>query len=221
MVKSANSGGAAPHGVPVVELVHRAEPVVGFIDKTKTEIDFGVLGAKVISGSEAFRKFDGLSQTAGLNAAGNLRGMVVSGRWSTVFRHLSTFEEASKNLGYYAAIAAGIAESAPQISAVAKSSDSVAVKGMRMSVIASTISQRVLLGSIPFGVHLIYTSLEGYFGLAGLMGATQTSAKGIEVLKSADTLVQTTFKTITDANWQGQQVWTVIDFVTTPRAAGR
>ncbi len=86
------------------------------------------------------------------------------------------------------------------------------MKGMQISAIASTIAQRALLGAIPAGTHLIYRSLEGWCMLFGLAGGQTQAAAGIKTLKYADTLVQTSFQSLTDT--KNQSKW-IIDIVTT------
>ena len=55
------------------------------------------------------------------------------------------------------------------------------------------------------------------FGLAG--GKAQAaSAEGIRTLHSADTLVNTTFQTVTDTDVQSNAIWTVINVFTKPRS---
>ena len=124
-----------------------------------------------------------------------------------------------ENAGYLAAVAVGIVESAPKIEAIVSSSDNAALKGMQISATVGTIAQRALLGVVPAGAHLIYRSLEGWCRIVGLAGAKAEPAASqcIEVLQHADTLVQTTFKTVTDTSNQSKVIWSVIDFVTSPR----
>jgi len=145
--------------------------------------------------------------------------MIVSTKWRTLFQHTSEVGDAMDNIGYFAALASGIADASPQIERILDSSDSPVLKSMRISASASTIAQRVLIGGVPAGAHLIYRSLEGWCMMAGLAGGkTQTTAsRCVATLQYADTLVNTTFQTITDTNSQSKAVWSVINFVTAKR----
>jgi len=154
----------------------------------------------MVMGSQAFRQYHARSGAVGMNNAGNLRGMVVSGKWHTLFRHTSHVGEYMENIGYLAALANGIAESAPKIETILDGHDSATLKGVQLSAIAGTIAQRALLGVVPSGAHLIYRSLEGWCMLFGLASGKAESAasRGVKTLRYADTLVQTSFRTLTD-----------------------
>jgi hypothetical protein len=179
---------------------------------------------KMAAGGKAFREYAAFADRIGLSRAGNLRGMVVSARWHTVFHYLGHSEEYLKNLGTLAAISAGLVEAAPKIEAIHRSTDSAALKGMRYSSVAGTIAQRVLAGSLTSGVHLIYRSLEGWCMIGGLAGgrAQSVASEGIKTLHHADTLVETFFKTITDTDklvreGPKEALWSVITIKTKPR----
>lgn len=206
---------------PVVALVEHNSKTIATVDRRLGQADLFGGGLKTIAGSQAFRNYSAVTGVAQLNKAGDFRGVVVSAKWRTVFRISSTAGEYLENLGYISGIAAGLAEAAPKIDAILGSSDSYGVKGLQLTAIAGTISERTLLGVIPAGTHLIYKSLEGWCMIAGLLGASGFSRGGIQVLENADTLVQTTFSTVTDTNNQGQAVWQVIDYVMTPRSSKR
>jgi hypothetical protein len=82
---------------------------------------------------------------------------------------------------------------------------------MKISSIAGTIAHRALFGVIPAGTHLIYCSLEDWCMMAGLAGGRMESAAslGIKTLKRSDTLVSTTFRTVTDTTNQAKVVWSI------------
>jgi hypothetical protein len=128
--------------------------------------------------------------------------------------------EYAENLGYLAAIGAGVAEQAPRIEQILNGRGDPVVKGLQITSIAGTIAERALLGVIPTGTHLIYRSLEGWCMIAGLPGGKMgsASAEGIKVLQSADALVQTTFNQVTDTDNQAKAFWFVVSAVTSPRS---
>jgi hypothetical protein len=207
------------HHHPVIEFLHGQHKTAEELDHRWTQVELGIHGLRAVIGGRAFRSFHPLSGTFELNKAGNLRGIVVSARWRTLFRHTSDVGEYRTNVGYLATLVSGIAESAPKIESIVNSPNSPTLKGMEIAATASTIAQRALLGAVPEGAHLIYRSLEGWCMIAGLVGgkADSVASHCLSTLHNADTLVQTTFKTITDANNQAKAVWSVIDFVTSVR----
>jgi hypothetical protein len=216
---SAKSIQHVAHHHPVVELIHSQHRAAEQVDLRVGQADLGRIAMQVVMGGRAFRDYSALSNTAVLNKAGNFRGMVVSAKWNTLFRHTSHIGEYMENIGYLASLASGFAEAAPQIETILGSSDSATLKGMQLSSKASTIAQRALVGVVPAGAHLIYRSLEGWCMIAGLAGGKVQSGASqcIATLRSADTLVQTTFRTLTDTSNQSKVVWQVINFLTYPR----
>lgn len=205
---------------PILEFVHQQHGRADAADALMSHADGARAAIRVVAAGRAFREYNWLADSVGYNSVGDLRGMVVSAKWRVVFAHVGDVGEYMENIGFLASLAAGLAESAPEIERIVDSSESSAVKSMRMLTIAGTISERTLLGVVPAGVHLIYEALEGWCMLAGLadgkVGAA--SSVGLETLKSADTLVQTTFKTLTDANNQSKALWTVITVMTSDTA---
>ncbi len=202
--------------VPVVNIIHDQKEVADRVDTFFNYADNARIGARIVAGAQAFRKYDALSNAIGLNQVGNLRGMVVSQRWRTIFNVVEKSDRSLTRLGAVAALVAGLIEAAPEIELTLESRDSALVKGLKITTLAGTISERMLLGVLPFGTHLIYKSLEGWLMLGGLMGgrAGRASAQGISILENADTLVQTTFTTWTDTQTQGEALWRVVNVIT-------
>jgi len=185
------------------------------------QAELGRFAIQTVAGTHAFRKYDWLTNSVGLNKAGNFRGMVVSARWRTAFQHIGETGEFMENIGFLAGLAAGIAEAGPRISKIADSNDTKELKTMQIAAIAGTISQRVLLGVVPGGTHLIYRSLEGWCQIAGLAGgrAQTFSSECVSTLQHADSLVRTTFNTVTDTSNQSKAFWSIINVCTRiPRA---
>jgi hypothetical protein len=91
---------------------------------------------------------------------------------------------------------------------------------VRLATIAGTAAQRTLLGIVPVRVHLAYRSLEGWCMMAGLVGETaqSVSSRCVDTIQRADTLVHSTFKTVTDTRNQAQAVWWVIEIVLSLRS---
>ncbi len=203
---------------PILHLIHGNHGKLEHFDRRVGQADIARTSAQMVSGTRAFRDYAAFSNKIKLNTAGNLRGMVLSAKWRTAFVHVSHVGEYMENIGYLAAISSGIADSAPKIDAIYHSSDPAALKAMKISGIAGTIAQRALVGAVPAGVHLIYRSLEGWCLIAGLAGGRveRAASQGIKTLRSADALVSTTFRNITDTNNQANAVWSVINITTSP-----
>lgn len=79
----------AARDYPVIQLVHAQSGAAEKIDDRWTQLDLGRMGLQAFIGGRAFRSYDVLSNTVGLNQAGDLRGMVVSAKWATLFRYTS------------------------------------------------------------------------------------------------------------------------------------
>jgi hypothetical protein len=205
----------------MIELIHSQHKTAEKVDTRLGQIDLGRTAVQAVMGGRAFgNHYDVFSNAVELNSVGDYRGVVFSAKWRTLFQHTSHVGEYTENIGYLATLAAGIAESAPKIETILGSSDSSTLKGMRISATASTIAQRALLGAVPAGAHMIYRSLEGWCMIAGLTGrkAQAATSQSINTLQHADTLVQTTFRTLTDTSNQSRAVWLAINFMTSPRA---
>lgn len=212
---------AQPHHqhCPVLDVIHHGHKAAELADRRAGQADLVRTSLQMVAGGRAFRDYSALANRVGLNRAGNLRGMIVSSRWRTIFGHLGHVGEYMENIGYLAAIGAGIVESTSRFDAIWHSSDPPALKILQTSSIAGTIAQRALLGVVPAGTHLIYRSLEGWCMLAGLAGGRMepVASQGIKILRSADTLVNTTFRTVTDTTNQSNVVWSVVNFTTLPK----
>jgi hypothetical protein len=155
--------------------------------------------ARAIAAAEAFRKYDWIKNAPIRNGSGNLRGMVVSKRWATVFHFAEDVLKPVENVALLAALAENIAKAHGQIDAVLSSTDSWDIKAARLSTQVDSVIIRTLGGAIPGGAHLLAMSLGGYCqiaGLAGSQGATNLDQK----LKSLDTSFSSMFENVTDGN---------------------
>ena len=207
------------HNHPIIEIIHAQQGHAEKLDRRTAQADLGRRAIQAVIGGRAFRKYHALSETVGLNRAGNLRGMVVSAKMRTMFRYSSDVGEYMENLGYLTTFAAETAKSAPQIESILDSDDPKTLKGMKLAALSGTVAQRTLLGVVPAGAHLVYRSLEGWCMVAGLAGGNVQLAalEGIRTLHRADAYVTTAFEMITDTSNQSNVLWWVIDLLAHPR----
>jgi hypothetical protein len=197
---------------PILEFVHGRSEVAGKVDKGLEHAEQATLAVKLVAGSEAFRNYSILAAKVE-NHSGNLRGMVISAKWRTVFTFSENTEKVLGSLGTIAGITASIAENAPQFETIYRSSGSPTIKAAQMSSLAGTMALRVLGGAIPAGVHVIYLSLEGWAQLVGLAPGMAPAAQAANaIVVNADTLVQTTFNRVTDTNNIAAGAWSVVNF---------
>jgi hypothetical protein len=179
---------------PVVEFLHKADNVVGGVDG-------GLKTVRAIAASEAFRKYNWLTHLPGTNAAGDLRGMVISGKWRTVFSVSSNVSEAVGQVAIVVSFAANLAEAWSRMNAIYRSSNSWDTKASMLSSQASSIAIRTVGGIIPFGASLLFLSAKGYCQLGGLdPGAAQSAWQCVQSLDAANAWVSSTFKKVTNGD---------------------
>ena len=202
---------------------HPVIEIVSHVDKTIDHAAHLNEAVKAVSGTRSFRVYSASKGMPGMNVSGNLRGMVKSARWRTIFNYSSKVGEHMENLGTLAAFAANIAEMSNEFEAIANSSDTATLKGMRFAAAAGTAAERTLLGAVPSGVHLIYMSLQGWCEIAGLAGGKVGSGANecVRVLKDADAIVQKSFSTIADTGNQSKAFWWVVNLNFLPNQTGR
>ena len=185
-----------------VHIVHQTDTVAG-------NVSYAANGFRALTGLQAFRGYEWMTDVRAVNVAGNFRGMVVSSRWATAYQVISPAANVIGNVATVASIAANVVHMAPQFESVYRSNDSAEVKSLRYTSLAGTVAQKTLAGIITGGVHLIYLPLIvgcGAAAKAGNGGKITTAANVCsEVVKNADALVQTSANYLTDnAN---QQRW--------------
>src|SRR5260370_3499627 len=102
------------HHPPILESVqdglHRADDGIDGADKL-------VSGFKATAASRTFRNYgllNVLQNTYPTNIAGNFRGMVISGRWKTVFHYISEHEQMLKNIDTFASFSPNFTAICPQ-----------------------------------------------------------------------------------------------------------
>jgi hypothetical protein len=115
---------------PILEVIHRSEKTVSKVDQRLSQVDLGNTAIRAVAGTHAFRDYNWLTNVAATNAAGNLRGMVVSAKWRVAFRYSSQIGEYVENIGLLAGFAAGIAEAERELERLANSNEPAALKGM-------------------------------------------------------------------------------------------
>jgi uncharacterized protein YbcV (DUF1398 family) len=205
---------------PMLEIIHESHNKVEQGAKALDEAELVKVSVRALAGGRAFREYRWLTDAVGNNRSGNLRGMVVSAKWRTAFTYTGEVGEQLENVGLLASFVAAVVQVAPEVDRIFQSTEAITVRGMRLTAIAGTAAQRALFGVVPAGVHLIYRSLEGWFMIGGLAGgrAQSVSSKCVSTVRRADTLVQTTFRMVTDTRNQAGTVWWVIDTVLSPRS---
>ena len=183
----------ARHPDTAVHIVSQSDKVVG-------HVSYAANGFRAVTGLQAFRGYNWMTDVRTANTAGNFRGMVVSARWATAYEVVAPAAKLIGNVATVASIAANAIDMAPQFEAVYRSNDSAANKGLRYTSLAGTVAQKTLAGIVVSGVHLIYLPLilacNAAPGAAG--GSGITTAQGVcSVVKNADALVKNT------ANYRG------------------
>jgi len=193
----------------VVEIVEKTDNFVGKASNVNDALN-------AISASEAFRKYDLLTQSPVLNSAGNLRGMVVSGRWRTVFQVTGEVGDVLGKVAVVAALAANIVHSWNEIDSIMNSSDSWDVKGAKLSSQVSSVAMRTVAGVVPAGFGVLAYSMQGYCQIGGLAtgGRFQPQAC-ISRLQAANAAVNTTFNKFTDGN----NIYSFLNVNITPRVS--
>jgi hypothetical protein len=206
--------------MPRMTVQHHAHPTVEIVatcgekvDKFTDNFDLANRSFRAIAGSHAFYKYDWIRALPTTNASGNLRGMVISARWRTVFNFSSeVVGKYAEGIGTLASVATDIAKDGWRFESIWKSQDSPFLKGMQFASLVGTMANHALLGIVPTGASAIYTSLEGYCRVMGLAGGQFQSAADqcINTLNQADAYVQTSYKYVTDnSNLSRNTAWLI------------
>jgi hypothetical protein len=205
---------------PILEIVHESHENVEGAARVLDNSDLATKSVRAVTGARAFSDYHLLTAAVGHNRSGKLRGVVISAKWRSAFAYTSKVGEAAGNLGLLASFAASLAEAAPEVDRIIGSTEAKVVKGARLAAIGGTAAQRALIGVVPAGLHLASRALEGWSMIAGLAGgkAKSISSKAIGTIRHADTLVQSTFKTVAETQKQADGFWWVIHTVLSPRS---
>jgi hypothetical protein len=191
------------HQFPVVEITKD-------FSKGVSQLKGAGSALQIISGSEAFRKYDWLRKVPGLNRADNLRGMVVSRKWRIVFEQTSEGVQILGKVATIASFAANILEQYAKVENVLQSRDDAFLKGLRLSAIAGTAAERVLIGTVTGLVSAALFSMQGYCRIVGLVphpNLQSFSNECVDFLENADGKIQTTVKTYADTAKQAEAVY--------------
>ncbi len=156
-----------------------------------------VKSAKLISGSEAFRKYDWLRKMPIANSAGNLRGMVVSARWATVFHFASDALKPIEKVAIFASLVSNLVEAKTEVDKILSGNDDWMIKGARLSTQVSSVCLRTAFGGVPFAGHLISKSLGGYLQLADRAGIQKAGSWNKKLMRF-DHSIQDTFHKATE-----------------------
>ena len=138
----------------IVEIVETSDKVAGGLDSANSVV-------QAISASEAFRKYNWLANQPALNSVGDLRGMVVSARWRTVFTYASDADDVLGRIALIAALAGNILKASKEIEAIVNSNASWSEKGARLSTQVSSVALRTVGGVAPAGFEVLAFSLQG------------------------------------------------------------
>ena len=186
----------------VVHFVHNSDSVLG-------NVSYATETMKILTGVKAFRSYNVVTETRGLNVAGDFRGMLISARWGTAYRVVSKASDWLGNVATLASLAGVTADMAPQFEQIYNSNAPRMVKAQKISLLTSIVAQKTLAGIVTGPVHLVYAGL-----IAGCNATAKASGDGkiasaafycSEVFKDADALVQNTADYVTNPN--NQQQW--------------
>lgn len=183
-----------------------AHATVEIPDKVLERTNAAAKSVRVIAGSEAFRRYQWLSNIRPTNASLNFRGMVVSSRWATVYNFSGKWLKPAEKVAVFASLAANIYKARGEIGAILDSKDDWSIKGAKLSTQVTSVSLRTAGGVIPFGAHVIATSLGGYLGAADFFGFHK-AADWQKSLQSIDSNIQTGFDQVTD----GKNIYLVVN----------
>ena len=184
----------------VVQIAHNFDSVMG-------NVSYAANGFRAITGLQAFRSYDWMTDTAALNSVGDFRGMVVSARWASAYTVVSSAANIIGNVATVASIAGNVIDLSPQFEQNFKGKDPAVVKAQKYSLLTSIVAQKTLAGIVTGGVHLIYLPIIASCGAVAKAGGDGgiTSAADVcsAVFQNADALVQNTANYLTDpANQQ-------------------
>ncbi|HEY2234769.1 MAG TPA: hypothetical protein VGK01_14950 [Candidatus Angelobacter sp.] len=200
---------APPHQTPIIEITSVIDRLTGMASGVGKTL-------KLISGAEAFRRYNWLRGLPVYNVSGNLRGMVTSPGWRVIFETTSETLNVIDNISLIAGFANNIAEQSTNVSAIIRSNEPTGMKGLRLATVAGTAAERTLLSPVSSGASVILQSLQGYCGMIGLAGGSAQSFAGscVSNLRKANNTVQSTFKLVTDTNNQAQAIYWITAKIT-------
>jgi len=188
-----------PYSFPFIEIVN--SDAYQESSKTLSAASNFISGIKIISAVEAFGQFDWLNGVPVLNISGNLRGMVVSARWRTIFK-IPTFRgfQFLGTLSLVAGFVANLVQESDTIEAILASSSSATLKRMELTIVADRALQRTVLGIFPALSSLAFDGLASYCRTNAGMTASPQFCSDASVGRQMywNQRVQTEFNTWTD-----------------------
>ena len=174
-------------------IAHKTDVIAG-------NTSYAINGFRAITGLEAFRSYNWMTDVAAVNSAGDFRGMVVSARWGSAYSVISPYAKWLGNLATVASLASNVMQMAPQFEKDYKSNSSGISKAQQLSLLTSIVAQKTLAGVITGGVHLIYMPLILGCGAASKAGGSIGAGANVcsNVVGTADALVQSTANYLTN-----------------------
>lgn len=184
----------------MVHVAHKSDNVLG-------NMSYAANGFRAMTGLEAFRSYDWMTDTAATNAVGDFRGMVISARWGVAYSVIGSAANVIGIVATVASIASNLIDLAPQFEQVYQSRDTSKSKAQRYSLLTIIVAQKTLMSTITGGVHLIYLPLIWGCGAiakdAGDGPVASAAYVCSQVVQNADALVQKSANYVTDpANQQ-------------------
>jgi len=197
-----------PNQPDVVALIaHASDDVTG-------NASYVANGFRALTGWQAFRGYEWMTDTRTLNSVGDFRGMVVSARWASAYKVMSSSAEVIGNIATVASLAANLMDMAPQFEKVYRSNASTVAKAQQYSLLTSIVAQKTLAGIITGGVHLIYLPLIAGCNAVGKAGGggsiSQAGFQCSDVVQKADVLVQQTVNYLTDPATQQRVIQNLV-----------
>ena len=162
---------------------------------------------KVISATQAFRKYDWLKNAPVTNIAGDLRGMVVSAKWNTAFQFTVKAGKALDTLGKissYATLAVAVAESYDEVDQILQSKQPWNLKAAQLSTQVTGICMKYLTGIVTAPTHAVLSSmpLQAICAQIDLARGNKIGSVGScqWTLKATDTAIQSAAQQVSDGN---------------------
>jgi hypothetical protein len=178
----------------------------------------GTIGGhiRVYTGKNAFRVYNGLTDTIGLNSIGTLQGKVKSAQWRAVFNFATETGEKIEFIAMLASFASNIAEVRGDFDDICNAKQSEAWKAAQFLQLTRKVAARTAMGTFTGGVHGLYQALMGWCMIGGALTSGLQNAESnqcVQILRSADWLVTTTGKRLADIAAQNDPTLKVIEIM--------
>ena len=149
------------------------------LENTLTIVEETANGMRLISASQAFRKYSWLKDAVGTNSSGNLRGMVISGKWNTVYKVSGSIGKAAQNAAVMIKFYEETQRSRLEMERIFMSDAPWEIKSAKISAQVSGICIRTLTSVVTGGVKTINwvlrktKSINAIYWLDKAMGQNQ------------------------------------------------